>query len=379
MKTSSTPLVHLDVEVSGLGTTRTECHIDQLPFELLKTIFFLSITLQGAHPSESKHPPDFNFTIMAISHTCTRWRSMTHASPKLWSVIEDTLLDLSIDTLFDPDCDTSPAAPPEGSDDKITKLIDMLKQETKRWNRVKLSFDRPNAWSSLANMDLQCALNLTYVEIRQPRQSYNNFTNLYAAPFLTEARWYSAIDICRNPKFHRVQYHNFTRVSFPSMDLGYTLLLLQFCQRLVYLDIYNPIHGPGLLLDEPITLPRLETLAIRYQQVALLLDHLILPNLKELTLSHRRNCAPASLQALTGMISRSKCTLEKFILVDFFTPERSLLKSIKRAASSLGNIKVLELRFRAITEPTVEALTPHFQIPDKRSYGSLVVMSKSTD
>ncbi|TFK63438.1 hypothetical protein BDN72DRAFT_928427 [Pluteus cervinus] len=385
MKTSSTPLVILDVNVSGLGNTNTELQIDQLPNELLEIIFFFSISLPDTRPSERS--ADFNSTTLAISHTCARWRSITHAFPKLWAVIEinvlptvhilnllsvylnhsrDALLDLTIDTWSNPNCYTRPVAPPEGCDDKINKLVEMLKQEAKRWNRVKFSFDRPQPWASLGGMDPWCTSNLTYVNIRQPEGLYANFTNLYGAPFLTEAHWYSAVDIRIHPKYNWVSYHNLRKVSFPSMALEHTLLLLQFCQGLEYLDIYDPTWGAEhfrALPDEPVILPRLQTLAIRSMESSRLLSHLTLPNLKELTLSLHRKRATAALWAVSKMLSRSACILEKFTLVDLSSYEASILSSLTNLAPLLCNLKVLELRLESITIRTIEALMPHFQTP----------------
>ncbi|KAF9048728.1 hypothetical protein BJ165DRAFT_1343613 [Panaeolus papilionaceus] len=305
--------------------------IANLPTEILSQIFIHCI------PSEQFPAPSSVQAPLSLTQVCSHWRDVAFHTPDLWSAIhidyKDPVEDIPLTEAWLSRSGTRPLSISLSIDfdeRPQQEILDVLCSYSMRWKHVRFNFRH-----------LFCPpIDVSNINTSQ-------ITRLLAtAPKLRELTWID--DLADTDMLLELPLHQLTRLSL-SMDHGTVdyVQLLHRCTNLEHIRITRPL-SPGQTPDSPLFLSKLASLNIPHDLLPML-DHLILPALKEVRIytdggapNHGTSAAPIDLwdpTPLLSLIERSGCAISA-LSINAYANEDAVLACLRIVSGSLVKLSV---------------------------------------
>ena len=356
--------------------------IKMLPAELLQEIFAFSASpFPEPAPILMPKPPStrFNMTSLYISRVCSEWRSLSFATPEMWSWMTVSFpdepclnyvkyylrragktqgLNLSLSEfdrtqIYAFSCRKAP-------EEWTLAILDLWIEEVHRWRAIQFVFNK-GPLLKVTNLPSKVLRGITSASIRLSSPKHKPvqlWDNLHKSPALREVQWPAT--------FYRIP-DSTTLAQLTSICVWYDFLswtdffkLLSSCTRLRWIRA----KVVPILPDEIVSMtvvPCLETLLLPLPPSeagsGVLLDFIDAPNLRELQM----DVPHSEIGALGRFLDRSQCQLRKLTLkAEFYgsCSEADLIENIFEAAPYLTLLETFELSYNGLSTLTLSAFSP---------------------
>ncbi|KAI3611619.1 hypothetical protein WG66_007745 [Moniliophthora roreri] len=284
--------------------------------------------------------------VVGLSHVCSHWRGIIHATPSLWSSISLNLVGLRkrdarpIIRLFLKHSGKHPLKieladiDTDGDGERTKQSLNALRlllREAEKWKSFRLNLGM--AWDAI---DIENPKDLpapfSFPTLESFRFDSTEDSDEDSAPNTTRWLWDAIRDA---PKLTTVVTHNFLDVDMipyhqlTTLEIAYLtqgtarfFQILEACPKLANLTVSRWFSADAISLTRPVEHIHLRKLSVSGSEppqasLAFLLDSLILPSLVNLHIGmswHRRAEHSWPLPSFIAMLRRSSCSLETLSL-----------------------------------------------------------------